>query len=205
MTTRAHLSTLVILLCGCLAGMAAAQTTSPPTSSDAAQVAAAANPAPGIRAGSATGAVQMTVFCDVEDEACRRLVVVLGSVVEQYPERVGILFRHHAPPEHERARWAYQAALAAGRQGRGWELLDMACANPDRLDEAGLRSMAAQLGLDTGRFTADLAADAAAQVLRDDEEQAKGLGVTSVPAVFVNGSRMAGPWTFEAFATLMIR
>jgi hypothetical protein len=81
-----------------------------------------------------------------------RIVVVLRRVVQTYPDQVGVTFRHHPAKGHTQSPLAYRSALAAARQGRGWDMLDMACANRDRLDDAGLRSMAVQLELDVDRL-----------------------------------------------------
>jgi predicted DsbA family dithiol-disulfide isomerase len=151
-----------------------------------------------VRSGAAAGPAQLTVFCDIESEACERLVVVLRRVVETHPEQVGVTFRHHAPEEHKLSALAYRSALAASRQGKGWELLDMACANRDRLNDAGLLSMAVQLQLDIQRFTADTAAGDVAQVLEDDAAEARRLEVDRVPAVFVNGTRLSDAGTFDS-------
>lgn len=154
--------------------------------------------APAVRAGAADGPVQLTVFCDIEAEACARLVIVLRRVVETYPEQVGVTFRHHASDGHKLSPLAYRSVLAAARQGKGWEMLDMACANRDRLDDAGLLSMASQLGLDVQGFAAATAAGDIAQVLEDDEAAAKAKKVESVPTVFVNRDRVADTSTFAA-------
>jgi len=151
-----------------------------------------------VRTGATGGAVQLTVFCDIEEEACQRLVIILRRVVETHPEQVGVRFRHRAAEGHAQAPGAYRAALAAARQGRGWDLLDMACANPDRLDDAGLSSMAVQLRLDADRFASDIGAADVAQVLEDDGKEAETLKVTAVPAVFLNGARVPDASSFDA-------
>jgi len=151
-----------------------------------------------VRTGASSGPVQVTVFCDIEEEACQRLVVVLGHVVETHPEQVGVTFRHRAARGHERSSLAYRSALAAARQGKGWEMLDMACANPDRLDDAGLLGMAAQLQLDVERFRSDTAAGDVTQVLEDDVAAVKAQKVETVPTVFVNGTRLPDASTFDA-------
>jgi predicted DsbA family dithiol-disulfide isomerase len=180
-----RLSPLLVLL---LLGASVAQAQAPP---------APAAP-PVVHAGAAAGPVQLTVFCDIEDEACERLMVLLRRVADTYRDKVGITFRHQAADTHLQAPVAYRAALAAALQGRGWEFLDMACANRDRLDDAGLLSMAAQLGLDVRRFTADSVAGAVAEVLEGDAAEALKLKVDRVPAAFVNGIRLADVSTFES-------
>ncbi len=77
-------------------------------------------------------------------------------------------------------------------------MLDMACANRNRLDEAGLRSMAVQLGLDVQRFLADAFAPEVAQSLEDDAREAKTAKVESGPALFLNGSRLEDAFTYDA-------
>lgn len=151
-----------------------------------------------VRAGAADGVVQLTVFCDIEEEACQRLVIVLRRVVETYPEQVGVTFRHHAAEGHTQSPLAYRSALAAARQGKGWEMLDMVCANPDRLIDAGLRSMAAQLHLDLDKFVSDTDAVDVAQRLDDDGKEAEALKVAGVPAVLLNGTRLPDASTFDA-------
>ena len=151
-----------------------------------------------VRTGAAGGAVQLTVFCDIEEEACQRLVIVLRRVVETYPEQVGVTFRHHAAEGHTQSPLAYRSALAAARQGKGWEMLDMVCANPDRLIDAGLRSMAAQLQLDLGAFVSDTDAVDVAQRLDADGKEAEALKVAGVPAVLLNGTRLPDASSFDA-------
>jgi protein-disulfide isomerase len=124
-------------------------------------------------------------------------VVVFRRVVETYPEQVGVTFRHHAAEGHTLSPLAYRSALAAARQGRGWEMLDMACTNPERLTSAGLRSMAAQLRLDVDKFAADAVANDVAQVLEDDEKEAATLAAAAAPTVFVNGTRLPDASTFD--------
>jgi protein-disulfide isomerase len=154
-----------------------------------------------VRAGAADGLVQLTVFCDLESEACERLVGVLHRVVETYPAQVGVTFRHAAADAHKQSPLAYRAVLAAARQGKGWEMLDMACANRDRLNDAGLLSMAAQLQLDVDRFTTDTGAGEVSEVLDEDAAAAKARRVEAVPAVFANGARVADVSTFDALDT----
>jgi predicted DsbA family dithiol-disulfide isomerase len=119
-------------------------------------------------------------------------------VVETYPEQVGVSFRHYAAKGQAQSELAYRSALAAARQGKGWEMLEMACTNADRLTEAGLRSMAVQLRLDVDRFVSDLAAVEVADVLASDERDAATAQVTAVPALFVNGTRLPDASTFDA-------
>lgn len=160
---------------------------------------ASAQPAPpALRLGPAEASVRLTVFCDIEAEPCERLMVLLRRLADSYPEKVGMTFRLQAAIGHKQAEAAYRAALAAAKQGKGWEFLDVACANRDRLDDAGLRSMAVQLQLDVDRLAADSAAGDVSDVLEGDRAAAKAQQVGVVPSVFVNGKRLDDAGTFDA-------
>ena len=151
-----------------------------------------------VRLGPADAPAQLTIFCDIEAEACERLMVLLQRAIDEHPGKVEVTFRHLAADGHKPSALAYRSALAAARQGKGWQFLDMACANRDRLTDAGLQSMATQLQLDVPRFESDAAASDLAQVLEDDAAAAKAMSVEAVPAVFLNGARVADVSTFDA-------
>lgn len=191
-----------LLLCAVPAG--AAPQDAAPAAGTAAQPPAAAAQAESlplaVRAGSPGGPAQFTVFCDVSDEACGRLVVVFAGVLDEFPDQAGLTFHHHAPQEAEPAHRAYRAVLAAARQARGWQMLGLVCANADRLDDAGLRSMAEQLGLDLARFGADAGSAEAHLAADQDGQEAARLKLDAAPAVFMNGARLPGPYTLDALA-----
>lgn len=156
-----------------------------------------------LRAGPAAAPAQLVVFCNITTEPCQRLVVVLNGLLDAYADRVAVTFRHVDDKEHEAGGLAYRAALAAAVQGRGWAMLDLACANPDRLDENGLRSMAVQLGLDASRVMADMLTDPIVERVAADEAAAKDLALGSLPAGFLNGARFPGPWTLDALVAAL--
>jgi protein-disulfide isomerase len=124
--------------------------------------------------------------------------VVLDGVFEAHPGTVRHLFRHlpgrttktegEPPPE---AVLAHQAALAAGEQGRFWEMRELLFANQDRHTRADMSGMARQLELDVAKFDADLDSGRFALVLEQDAAEANRLGVAQAPVFYVNGERLA--------------
>ena len=196
MNSNRLVAAVVVFLAWLPAGASAQPTQSAPAAPSAAPAQAAR--ALAVRAGAPDGRLQLTVFCNIENEACARLVTVLRHVRDAHPDEVGITYRHVAPAERRQSALAYRAALAAARQAKGWEMLDIASANRDRLHDDGLLSMARQLGLDLDRFVADTALEEVAQVLDDDAGAAKELGVANIPALFLNGTRQPDKFTFEA-------
>jgi protein-disulfide isomerase len=87
---------------------------------------------------------------------------------------------------------AAEASLAAGEQGKYWEMHDLLLERSPKLDRTSLVGYAAELKLDVKRFAADL--DAVAHRARIDADQALGaaLDVTGTPTFFINGRRVTG-------------
>ena len=92
------------------------------------------------------------------------------------------------------------AARAASRQGRFWEFHDSLYAGErPRLTDADLRSVAAKIGLDLGRFDADRRDESVRQVVDGDLDFALELGLPGTPAFLINGEVLFGAQPVAAF------
>jgi protein-disulfide isomerase len=92
---------------------------------------------------------------------------------------------------HPNARKASEAAACAARQGRYWEMHERLFTSPTMLAADGLAESAQAAGLDSERFYACLAGEAADEVAADIAV-ARRLGVNSTPTFFVGLIRPDG-------------
>ena len=90
---------------------------------------------------------------------------------------------------HEMAGPAALAALAAHEQGKFWEYHDRLFAEKKITADTFTR-IAAELGLNQTRFTADLQSPQLRQKLNKDMAEAKRLGITGTPTIFINGKKL---------------
>ncbi len=111
-------------------------------------------------------------------------------MLEQFPETVNYVIKHYPLPNHAFAHESAMAALAAGRQGKFWEFHSQLLEHHDQLDETKLNEIAAALGLDMDRFGRDRQLEASRQLIREDIQDGKALGVNGTPSVFMNGKRV---------------
>jgi protein-disulfide isomerase len=96
-----------------------------------------------------------------------------------------ICFRHFpVRSSHPRAWPAAQAAEAAARQGRFWEMHDALFADPARLEDPHLWDRARTLGLDLERFDADRRSEAVVARVREDFRAGVRAGVVTTPTAF---------------------
>jgi Na+/H+ antiporter NhaA len=133
--------------------------------------------------------VTLVEYADFECDYCAQAEPVIGSILESNPD-VRLVFRH-LPLEdvHPDAYRAALAAEAAARQGKFWEMHDLLFARQDALSARDLVKHAAELGLDAGRFVADMRSQAGAERIAADVDSADMSGVSGIPGFFINGIR----------------
>jgi protein-disulfide isomerase len=142
--------------------------------------------------GAASAPVVVLLFSDFQCPYCARVEPILKGVREQFPKDVQVVFKHNPLPIHAQAPLAHEAAIEAGRQGKFWEMHDLLFANQQRLRRDDLVAHARQLGLDVPAFTRAVDAHTHRPVVERDMAEARALGVTGTPAVFINGRRLMG-------------
>jgi len=132
-------------------------------------------------------------FCGLAEPVIRELLADDGDL--RY------VWRHLPLTDvHPHALLAAEGAEAAARQGSFWPMHDQLLTHQDALTADDLLRYAAQLGLDTGRFTADLRRHAGEAKITEDVDSADLSGVTGTPTFFVNGKRHRGAYDIDTLA-----
>ena len=112
--------------------------------------------------------------------------------METWPNEVAIVFKHNPLPFHKDAPLAAQAALAAGEQGKFWEMHDIMFQNYKALTVPDLERYAAQVGLDVTKFKADLSSNKYKAQVRADFNEGRRAGVRGTPSIYINGRKYGG-------------
>jgi protein-disulfide isomerase len=146
--------------------------------------------------------VTIVQFSDFECGYCERVAPTVKDLVERHDD-VRVVFRNLPLPMHAAAIDAAKAALAAGRQGKFWEMHDALFANRKRLRVAPWSELAGDLGLDVERFESDMQDGAIEAMLEEDIALARSFNLRSTPVAFVNGRFIAGALPPKTFDTLI--
>jgi len=153
--------------------------------------------------GAGEARVTIVEFSDFQCPYCGRVGPTLERLLAEYPEDVRIVYKHLPLSMHAQALPAAKASMAAGRQGKFWEMHDLLFQNQSALGEAKFVELARGLGLDEARFEQDYRSpEVAAEVARDMNE-ARRLGVTGTPGFFVNGRFASGARPYESFKAMV--
>ncbi|MCB2214791.1 DsbA family protein [Desulfofustis glycolicus] len=139
--------------------------------------------------GNPEAPVTLTVFTDFECPYCKQFAPMLDEVHELNKDTTRIVFKNMPLRFHNFADPAARAALAAGAQGKFWEMHDILFAVPELNDQA-IVDAATKLGLDMARFNQDMNSPAVRQQINKDLQAAQEAGVTGTPTIFVNGKRV---------------
>lgn len=141
--------------------------------------------------------VTIVEFFDYQCPFCLKANPAVDEAIKHYPGKVRLVLKNLPLSIHPDSILAHQAALAAGEQGRFWEMHDLLFANHNNIKLPDLVVYAKQLHLDAPRFQKALESGRFHQVIDDDAAMAHGLGITATPTFFINGQELVGQQSVE--------
>ena len=136
--------------------------------------------------------VTLIVFSDFECVHCSTWAQTLESLQNTFPNKVKVVFKNYPIPYHQKAQPAAMAALAAGEQGKFWEMHDLLYKNPNALGYENFLGYAKTLGLEELKFQKALESAKLKSLIEQDQAQGKTLGVQNIPTTFINGRSLVG-------------
>lgn len=138
--------------------------------------------------GAAGASIVVVEWADFECPFCARTAPVLDALLERFPGHVQLVFKHYPLSGHKHAEKAARAAVAAGKQGKFWEMHKaLFAAHPKPLDPPTIESIAEEIGLDMKKFRDDLDSEAVADAVAKDRKQGDDLDLSGTPMVYING------------------
>jgi Na+/H+ antiporter NhaA len=151
-----------------------------------------------IRGPKESALVTLVEYGDFECPYCGQAEPIVRELVKEYGE-LRFVFRHLPLTDvHPLAQLAAEAAEAAARQGKFWEMHDTLMDHQGALTLKDLLRYARELNLDAERFETDLREHAGADRVAQDVESADLATVSGTPTFFINGKRYYGAFDLMA-------
>ncbi|NBD13509.1 MULTISPECIES: thioredoxin domain-containing protein [Corallococcus] len=153
--------------------------------------------------GSVNALVTVVEFSDYECPFCSRAHNTVVQLQKDYGSKLRVVMRQNPLSFHPHAKPAALAALAAGEQGKYWEMHDVLFANQKKLDGESLEGYAKQIGLDVAKWKEDMTAQRLSDTINQEQALAQQLGANGTPAFFINGRFLSGAQPIENFKALI--
>lgn len=151
-----------------------------------------------------TAKVTIVEFADFQCPACAAAHPTLKQLRQEYQGRVNFVFRHFPLLSHRYGQIAAEAAEAAGKQGKFFEMHDMLLENQQEWSESDkpieqFIQYTKKLNLDADQFKKDVDSNAFFEKVRRDVNDGNVLGVNSTPTFFINEEKVTGVLPIDTF------
>ena len=144
--------------------------------------------------GPASAPVTLLEYGDFQCPYCGQAEPVIRELLADHGD-LRYAWRHLPLTDvHPRAQLASEAAEAAARQGKFWDMHDLLLEHQDALTPRDLIRYATDLGLDAEQFSSDLRDRSGAAKVASDVDSADLSGVSGTPTFFINGQRHHGAY-----------
>jgi protein-disulfide isomerase len=142
--------------------------------------------------------VTLMEFGDYESEACAKANEVVKQLLNEYEGKIRFQFRHFPLTRiHQRSLKASEAAVAAGQEGKFWEMHNILFANRRNLGTTSLKLHSKEAGVNNKKFLDDLVNAIYGWQVQGDLKEGIDRGVKDVPTFFVNDELVEGKPTFD--------
>jgi protein-disulfide isomerase len=160
-------------------------------------------PLVGVPKGSNKAPITIVEFADFQCPFSARSTATLDQLFKEYLGDLRFYFRHTPLPFHPDAALAAEASLAAEAQGKFWEMHDKLFASSRQLQREDLDHYAGELGLDMDRFSQALDTRVYKGRVEQDVEVAAKAGAKGTPYFLINGRKLVGAQSVEAFKAVI--
>ena len=152
--------------------------------------------------GPADAAVTLVEWSDFQCPFCSQAKDLVHQIIEAYPKDVRFVFKNYPLPFHQQAMPAAKAAVAAGKQGKFFEMHDKLFENQRALAPEKFVEFATELKLDVEKFKKDMESPEVAAAITGEMKEAGDVGVRGTPSFFINGKQPAGR-SFELYKSII--
>jgi protein-disulfide isomerase len=149
--------------------------------------------------GLGTKKVEFVEYGDFQCPVCSAWYPIIKQVEEKYGDQVKFQYRNFPLDQiHSNARAAHRAGVAAGNQGKFWEMHDKLYENQNSWNTQTniapvLEAYAKELGLDMTKYTTDWGSSATNSIINADIKEGQKFKITGTPGFVINGKLIENP------------
>ena len=157
--------------------------------------------------GQSDATVTIVEFGDFLCPYCKRGAAALRQLKEKYGEdKLRVVFKNLPLRMHRYADASARAVLAAGRQGKFWQMHKILYERQKDIKSGGVDAilgLALELGLDLDILMDDMTSVDVRQHVADDMAEAERMGVRFTPNYFINNEHIGGALPYNNFVQIV--
>ncbi|HEY2387522.1 MAG TPA: thioredoxin domain-containing protein [Candidatus Binatia bacterium] len=132
--------------------------------------------------------VTITMFSDFQCPFCQQAIPMVDEVLKAYPKDVRFMMKQFPLRQiHPNAEPAAEAAIAAQRQGKFWEMHDELYKAGRNLSPDAIKGIAEKIGLDMKKWDADRQSPEVKKQIDAELDLGQKVDVRGTPSLFING------------------
>ena len=138
--------------------------------------------------------VMVIEYADYQCPGCSGFAPIIKAAIAEYKDDVLFIFRNYPISYHPNAKMAASSALAAGLQGKFWEMHYKIYENQQSWSELNISdredyfiNLAKSLKLDIKKFKKDVKSEEVSQKIKFDQALAGKAAVKATPTLFIDG------------------
>jgi len=152
--------------------------------------------------GPESAPITIVEFADFQCPHCAQFAPMIEKLVESRRADVRFAYKFFVLGKFPNSENAARAAIAAGKQGKLWEMHRLIFENQNNLTQQGLDDLAGKLHLDLARFHADMQSPETADRMAKDRKLGEDLKINGTPSIFINGRLFDGHQDMEEWLNL---
>jgi len=152
--------------------------------------------------GPKDAAVTIVEWSDFQCPFCAQAADLVHQILDAYPNDVLFVFKNYPLPFHQQGMPAAKAAVAAGKQGKFFEMHDLLFKNQKGLAPEKYVEWATELKLNVDQFKEDMDSPETAAMITGERKEAGEVGVRGTPSFFIDGKQPAGR-SFELYKSII--
>lgn len=153
---------------------------------------------------TSSATITLVEFSDFQCPACGAYYPVVKQILAEFKDSLTFVYRNFPLTNiHKNAQLAAQAAEAAGKQGKYWEMHDILFTKQSEWSATNARDLFVQyagtLGINVDQFKKDIDSEEVKKKIESDVNDANSLGVNATPTFYLDREKIENPAGIEDF------
>lgn len=153
--------------------------------------------------------VTLIEYADFQCLACAISMQFVQKLHEDFKDKLLVVFRFFPlAGAHQNSMPSAQAAFAAHKQNKFWEMSELLFQNQDSWandenPQAIFTDYAKKLNLNLDQFTVDYNSNSTKEFINNEENEGLAIGIDRTPSLFVDGKLIENPQRYEDFKQII--